>query len=54
MRRPAGPILVNAVLIAGAALTLTPILWMISASTMPIVHPKRWSKFLESRYSGPV
>ena len=35
MRRPAGPILVNAVLVAGAALTLTPILWMISASTMP-------------------
>ena len=35
MRRRAVPILVNAVLVAGAALTLTPILWMISASTMP-------------------
>ena len=35
MTRRAGPILVNAVLAIGAAVTLTPILWMISASTMP-------------------
>ena len=35
MRRLAAPILVNATLAAGAAVTLTPILWMISASTMP-------------------
>ncbi len=35
MRRPAGPLLVNAVLTAGAAVTVTPILWMISASLMP-------------------
>jgi multiple sugar transport system permease protein len=35
VRRPGGTILVNAVLAAGAAVTLTPILWMISASLMP-------------------
>ena len=35
MRRPAASLAVNAVLVAGAAATLTPILWMISASFMP-------------------
>lgn len=35
MKRPGGSILVNAALVAGAAVTLTPILWMISASLMP-------------------
>jgi multiple sugar transport system permease protein len=35
VRRRGGPILVNTVLAAGAAVTLTPILWMLSAATMP-------------------
>lgn len=35
MRRPAATTLVHAALIAGAALTLTPLLWMVAASFMP-------------------
>ncbi|HZP42543.1 MAG TPA: carbohydrate ABC transporter permease [Candidatus Binatia bacterium] len=35
MRRIAGTIAVNAVLVAGAAVTLLPLLWMVSASFMP-------------------
>ena len=34
MRR-LGPLLLNAILIAGAALTVAPLLWMLSASLMP-------------------
>ena len=35
MRVKPGPLLLNAVLIAGAALTIAPLLWMLSASLMP-------------------
>ncbi|MEP6995324.1 MAG: carbohydrate ABC transporter permease, partial [Acidobacteriota bacterium] len=35
MSRKAGSILVNAALVLGAAVTLVPLLWMISASFMP-------------------
>ena len=35
MRLRLGPVLLNAVLIAGAALTVAPLLWMLSASLMP-------------------
>ena len=35
MRRPPAAVLVHAALIVGAALTLTPLLWMVSASFMP-------------------
>ncbi|MEQ1834776.1 MAG: carbohydrate ABC transporter permease, partial [Candidatus Eisenbacteria bacterium] len=34
MRR-LGPLLLNAILLAGAALTVAPLLWMLSASLMP-------------------
>ena len=35
MKLRLGPLLLNAVLIAGAALTVAPLLWMLSASLMP-------------------
>ena len=35
MKRQLGTLLLNAVLIAGAALTVAPLLWMLSASFMP-------------------
>ena len=35
MNRRLGSLILHAVLIAGAALTVAPLLWMVSASLMP-------------------
>src|SRR2546428_4576255 len=35
MKRTAEPVLLHAALVAGAVLTLVPLLWMVSASLMP-------------------